>query len=165
MTIREYLTSLGAKDAELSAKVVSRMEKAMLFDTDITQFKLDTAVSVINNATSALYSASHETDSTINRAKTEQINLEGVIRRAQSEIADLKTQTAGIRDAKINNSDTRDAVMAYAATLNATREIFGADNITPEVMVAAINAGSYIAWRGIMGPKDNENRIQSRTRY
>ena len=34
MTIREFLKKLGASDQELGAKVVQRMEQAMMVDTD-----------------------------------------------------------------------------------------------------------------------------------
>lgn len=61
-------------------------------------------------------------------------------------------------EAGLNISDnlTRDGVMAYAAVLAATREIFGVKGLTENVMIAAIQAGSDIGWRGIMGPKYKE---------
>jgi hypothetical protein len=156
MTIREYLKSLGATDNELLAKVVKRMEDAMLFDSDLKQFAPDTVLKVLAVSAEALNAANGEIRYNIIKAEEDKGMLEKAITDAERQLDDLKKQTAGIKEAKINSPETRDAVMAYAATLNATREIFGADSITPEVMVAAINAGSYIAWRGIMGPKNND---------
>ena len=52
----------------------------------------------------------------------------------------------------ISKHDTQDAVLVYAAILDATKKAFG--ELPPEIMAEAIRAGSYIAWREIMGPKD-----------
>ena len=50
---------------------------------------------------------------------------------------------------------TLNAIIAYKNILAATKEIFGEENMTEEVMVKAIEAGSYGAWRSIMGGKDD----------
>ena len=51
----------------------------------------------------------------------------------------------------INNRDTRDAVMAFANVLRVVKDIFGEENMTEAVMMQAIEAGSYIGYRSIMG--------------
>ena len=56
----------------------------------------------------------------------------------------------------ISSRDVQDAVMAYDAVLKSTVDVFGID-VDPSVMIAAIEAGSYIAWRGIMGPKQSDS--------
>ena len=162
MTIREYLKNIGATDQELSAKVLQRMERAMLIDTDLEQFHADTVLSIIQGAASGLENANGQTLATVSKATNAMQELDKAVADARAQLSDLKQQTAGIKDAKINNAETRDAVMAYAAVLNATKEIFGNENLTVEVMTAAINAGSYIAWRGIMGPKDPEPKPMRR---
>lgn len=52
----------------------------------------------------------------------------------------------------IMDKELADGVKAYKAVLEATKEVFG-DKCTENVITAAIEAGSYTAWRGIMGPK------------
>ena len=156
MTIREYLKSLGATDAELQAKVIGRMENAMLFDADLAQFKPDTVLKAIEIASNALSTANQVARQNINRAVEVSELLESASKKARNELDDLHQQIAGLKDAKISSPETKDAVMAYAATLNATKEIFGSESMTPDVIIAAISAGSYMAWRSIMGPKDND---------
>jgi len=156
MTIREYLKKLGATDQELTAKVVQRMEKAMLIDADLEQFPADTVLKIITGAASGLENANGKAQGTINLMNSTAAELLKAVDSARAQLEDLKRQTSGIKDAKINSPETRDAVMAYATVLNATKEIFGENGLEPDVMIAAINAGSYIAWRGIMGPKDPE---------
>ena len=56
---------------------------------------------------------------------------------------------------RVCSKDVQDAIMAYDAVLKSTVDVFG-DILEPSVMIAAIEAGSYIAWRGIMGPKTKE---------
>lgn len=51
----------------------------------------------------------------------------------------------------IQNADTRDSILAYKNMLQATKDVFGEDKMTPEVITAAIQAASYTAYRNIMG--------------
>ena len=165
MTIREYLKSIGATEAELSAKVVGRMESRMLFDTDMQKFAPDTVMQIVKMAVDELRDAgriSSKIEVGVLNANAAASRLENAIRQSEMQLKDLERQTAGIKDAKIENRETRDAVMAYTATLRATREIFGEAAMTPEVMAETIKAGSYIAWRGIMGPKEPETMPKRR---
>ena len=161
MTIREYLKSLGAAESELTAKVVTRMEQAMMFDSDLQQFKPDTVVSIITRAADGLKEANKAAEQ--NKFAVQQLTseLNRLTKVAETEKHDLKMQIEGVEGIKINDKATKDAVMAYAASLKATKEVFGEDAMTSDVIVAAINAGSYMAWRSIMGPKD-EPKIAGR---
>ena len=51
----------------------------------------------------------------------------------------------------IDDRDIRNAVAAFNSTLNITKDIFGEDKMTEAVICKAIEAGSYIAYRTIMG--------------
>ena len=51
----------------------------------------------------------------------------------------------------IDDRDIRNAVAAFNTTLNITKNIFGDDKMTETVICKAIEAGSYIAYRSIMG--------------
>ena len=169
MTIREYLESIGATQSELSAKVVKRMENVMLGNIDLTQFKADTVLSVLHGATDGLEKAKKAYEAKEQSEERSAKQLDSAILRAHDALNELKAQTAGICDVKINNAETKDAVAAYTATLRATKEIFSEKNMTENVMIAAINAGSYMAWRSIMGPKDNDEkpkvRVNARNLY
>lgn len=158
MTIREFLKELGATEAELSAKVVGRMENAMLFDTDIKQCAPDTVIALINDVCNGL---AHRCTELANAMKTAQalgINLNAAITEAKNELHDLSEQTRFTKTVKVSDSKTRDAVLAYASVLNFTKDIFGEENMTESVMTSAIKAGSFMAWRSIMGAKDPETQ-------
>lgn len=141
----------------LNAKVVTRMEQKMLCDMDLSEFKADTIMAILSSAETGLYKAGSAASSATLNAQAAERSLKAAMTEAERELSDLKAQTAGLRDMKINSPETKDAVMAYTATLNATKEIFGADAMNPDVIVAAIQAGSYMAWRSIMGPKGKDD--------
>lgn len=63
----------------------------------------------------------------------------------------LKKQTSGARLEYISNRDLVDAVACFANTLKVTQGIFGPEAMTESVICKAIEAGSYIAYRAIMG--------------
>lgn len=50
------------------------------------------------------------------------------------------------------DKDLRDSVLAYGNMLQATKNIFGEEKMTENVMIAAIQAASYTAYRNVMGP-------------
>lgn len=51
----------------------------------------------------------------------------------------------------INDRSTRDAVMAFANVLRIVKDIYGEERMSENVMLQAIEAGSYIGYRSIMG--------------
>lgn len=51
----------------------------------------------------------------------------------------------------IENREIRDAALCFRETLKAVKEVFGEDNLTEMVMCQAIEAGSYMGYRTIMG--------------
>ena len=63
----------------------------------------------------------------------------------------LKSQTLQARSGIISDSDTRDAVAAFMAVLDGVKATFGSENMSETVICKAIEAGSYVAYRRIMG--------------
>ncbi len=63
----------------------------------------------------------------------------------------LDALSTGTNIRYIDDSDIRNAVAAFNTTLNITQTVFGKENMTEAVICKAIEAGSYIAYRAIMG--------------
>ena len=63
----------------------------------------------------------------------------------------LKKQCGTARENAIADRDRRDAVNCFSAALHMVRETFGAEAMTEAVICKAIEAGSFIAYRAIMG--------------
>lgn len=75
------------------------------------------------------------------------------IKLAATLLKDLKDITYCTSEYKtIKDADLRDSVLAYGNMLQATKNIFGEENMTENVMIAAIQAASYTAYRNVMGP-------------
>lgn len=51
----------------------------------------------------------------------------------------------------IENREIRDAALCFIETLKAVKEVFGEEKMTTEVICQAIEAGSYMGYRTIMG--------------
>lgn len=51
----------------------------------------------------------------------------------------------------IESRDVRDALLCFRETLKAVKETFGEEKITETVICQAIEAGSYMGYRSIMG--------------
>lgn len=63
----------------------------------------------------------------------------------------LEVLSTGTNIQYIDDRDIRNAVAAFNTTLNMTKATFGEENMTEAVICKAIEAGSYIAYRTIMG--------------
>lgn len=71
---------------------------------------------------------------------------------------ELKARTSDALMRYISDSDMRNAVACFNSTLTITKEVFGEENMTETVMCKAIEAGSYIAYRAIMGEAQQPSR-------
>ena len=78
-------------------------------------------------------------------------DLGEALREASRLSSVLKEQTTNAKTQYIDDREIRNAVAAFNATLNIVQSIFGEENMTEIVMCKAIEAGSYIAYRSIMG--------------
>ena len=166
MTIRDYLKNLGATEMMLSAKVVELMEQKMLFDTDLADLSADTVAKILGDLVKNVGAAATRLESFTVHEKYAADDLERKMAQAQAQSDMLQKivheATAGISNIEIHNPDVKDAVVAYAAVLKATREVFGEENMTEDVMAHAVDAGSYIAWRGMTGREETSRTSQQK---
>lgn len=125
--LKTVLSEMGASKQQLGSPIVAYCEKALAENKDFV----------------AGISESRAED-IIKRIGIADQRLNDVANR----LSKISRETAG----EINNGDTKDAVIAYRMVLETTKEVFGSD-CSQDVICKAIEAGSYIAWRGIMGPK------------
>ena len=157
MDIRERLRDKGATDAQINAKVVDLLEEVIAEMTDEELNELGFAVT--QEVRNALVKAVKEM--VFEKQKIEKsfwrINQE--IQYAQSISKELREKVDPYRSFIEKNykamdsiTDSVKAIHTYKGILEATKEVFGED-MPVEVMAEAIKAGSYGAWRAIMGEK------------
>lgn len=80
-------------------------------------------------------------------------NLERDLGIVLRKVADTKREIAN-QSEFIDDKMTRNGIMAYREILKATVDVFGAENMTEQVICKAIEEAGYGAWRSMMGPKD-----------
>lgn len=132
--IKEMLKKRGASQTQLESKTVRMMEDifAEMADDELKNVGAELA----NERREQLAFTVHE-------AKSLEARLDRKMREADIRADKLKTAVKP-------SDDNAQAIWVYKNTLAATTEVFG-DNITADVMVAAITAASYGMWRSIMG--------------
>lgn len=78
-------------------------------------------------------------------------NLSDALKEAQRWASILKDQVTNAKLEFIDDNKTRDAVACFNATINMVKATFGEEKMTESVICKAIEAGSYIGYRVIMG--------------
>lgn len=153
--LQERLQKMGATQSQIMSNTVKLVQKAIDEEAGFVdkaamahieriaetfEHAKEYSEQIKGHFAEALVSAKMEAE----QAKRE---INGAVQRYEN----AKKQADGL----IQDREMADAVKAYKAVLEATKEVFG-DSCTPEVIQEAIRAGSYTAWRGIMGPKDQQ---------
>lgn len=154
MTIRDYLTQIGTTPSEMSAKVVQRMEQHMMTDGDLKDLQLDTVRDMLYQTINAACRQNERSESNIAIANSTVEKLNKAVNDAEVMQANVDKMQELIAQGYIMDGRTRDAVAAFRTMLASVQDVFGEVNMTEAVMVAAIEAGSYMCWRSIMGPKE-----------
>ncbi len=165
MDIVQKLKEMGAGTAQLESKTVRMVVQALSEDQSIIP---DTAMMEINNLIKAVDRADRRlAQAEANMANTlssAEYKTELMQKAAEKAAQDYERATKQ-KESVILDKDLQEAVKAYKAVLEATKEVFG-DMIersgSADAIIAAIQAGSYTAWRGIMGPKNDETTKKNR---
>lgn len=164
MDILEKLKGMGATPAMLESKTVKMVLEALAEDgsviTDTAKGEIQRLVYSVNSAASALNRANETLAQNLARAESQAKGAEEAANRACRRLQEAQRREEDV----IMDKDMAEAVKAYKAILVATREVFG-DMIdrtgSADAIIAAIQAGSYTAWRGIMGPKDADQPLKA----
>lgn len=164
MTIREYLTEIGATPAEMSAKVINRMEQHMMTDGDLKDLQLDTVKSMLHQTIEAACRENERCEGNVSIATIAIESLCKSVEEAEKTKRWIEGQQKLIAQCHILDARTCDAVAAFRTVIKAVQDVFGEENMTEAVMVAAIEAGSYMGWRSIMGPKEDAPVINPKRR-
>lgn len=156
---REQLQKAGASSAVMSSNALKYLEKFIAEDAGFCDKE---ALSQLERIADCFEQAESE------RKKIE-LGLKDTINRVEAVKLDINSQ---INDyvifkkkniGEIEDKQIAESVKAYKAILEATKDVFG-EKCTESVITSAIEAASYTAWRGIMGPKWTDDQNQTRKR-
>lgn len=166
--LQEQLTKMGATPSQVNSSTVKMVERAMVEDTEFIQkTALDAVERLANTFEEAKQNIGQLSAMVENAEKRAGKIVSGVTEEAKKEVAGLESQVEELRRERfdlakgtIRDTGLAEAVKAYREVLQATKDVFGEEiekHALYSCIEAAINAGSYIAWRGIMGPKSDDN--------
>lgn len=151
--LQEKLKEMGATPSQITSGTVRMVETAIAeeagFVDRAAMEQITRLADTFERAKEISAEIQKETQSALYSAKRDAEFAKQEINRAISCYQKAKESANGV----IQDKELAEAVKAYKAVLEATKEVFG-DNCTEIVISEAIRAGSYTAWRGIMGPKE-----------
>ena len=78
-------------------------------------------------------------------------SLGDAMKEAANLVKALEQQCGNARETYISDTNLKNAVASFNATLNMVKNTFGLEAMTEAVICKAIEAGSYIGYRAIMG--------------
>lgn len=152
MDLVSKLREMGANEAQLTSKTLEMAVRAITEDSGVIPDTVTAGIKQladnISRATEKLTDAQRGLKNQIDNADWNRQRIETEAQRASQRYEEAKRREESI----ITDEDLMEAVKAYRAVLQATTDVLGND-LGADVQIAAINAGSYVAWRGIMGGK------------
>lgn len=161
MNIREAMEKKGANKAQLESRTVEMIEEIIAENEGVVSstasFYKQTLEANLRKYNSAVSLLAREID----RLERGSKELKGEFSKTQADVSKAVSQ---YEQKIIEDSRMKDALIMYSHMLSITKEVFGEENMTENVMMQAIEAGSYAIWRGIMGQKfvDDEQKKANR---
>jgi len=159
--LQEQLTKMGACQSQVNSSTVKMVERAMAEDSEFIE---KTALDVLERLADTFEEAKKNTAELVRMVNQAEQKADGIVSavtsEAKKEISGLEAQIKSLQrekmdfvEGRIYDAELAEAVKAYKAALMATKDVFG-ESMDAETRIAAINAGSYIAWRGMPDQKE-----------
>ena len=156
---REQLQKAGASPATMSSNALKYLEQFIAEDSGFCDkealSQLERIADCFEQAESAQRKMESDLKHTMDRVEAAKLEIKNAI----DNYAVFRKKNLG----EIEDKQIAESVKAYKTVLEATKEVFG-EKCTETVITSAIEAGSYIAWRGIMGPKWADDSVPTRRR-
>lgn len=83
--------------------------------------------------------------------------MEDIILKKSDAVNEYAKYAESLKECAITNPNTRDALNLYTAILTTTKDIFGEEKLTEQVMIKLLETASYGIWRSIMGSKNGDD--------
>jgi len=143
MDLRTELKRYGLTDQQLNSKAVSCMEDIIIKKNDaVDQMAFERLNEEVKKSADMLKKIEYMV------AKNQEI-----MNCADNAVNEYKKYADSLKNQAILNPNTRDALNLYTAILSTTKDIFGEENLTEQVMIKLLETASYGMWRSIMGGK------------
>lgn len=147
MNLRSELKRYGLTDQQMNVKAVSCMEDIILKKSDaVDQMAFDRLNEEVKKSADMLKKLEYTL------AKNQEI-----MNCADNAVNEYAKYAESLKECAITNPNTRDALNLYTAILTTTKDIFGEEKLTEQVMIKLLETASYGIWRSIMGSKNGDD--------
>ena len=128
-----------------------------IFDSEVADSllqKADERLAAIENTAEIVNKKMRQEQEETHERKKE---LSALLARADKTIEAYEA----IKDNQLKDSKNIETVTLFRQLLQSGRDVFGTDAMTDGAIASLCNAASYIVWRDIMGPKNEENAYKN----
>lgn len=144
-SLKEWLEAQGASKPTIESAAVRIIGDAILDDSIVTS-------DIVRERISEL---SRRITITSNIADEQERKVNAMYKRLGEIHGELDEIDVALTEQTIKDPKVKDGIIAFAKVLETVRDTFGPKQMTPEVIIAAVQAASYCNWRAVMGPKWN----------
>lgn len=154
MNLREAMEKRGASSMQINSKTTELIEQILAEDAGIVP-------GTVVEYAKRLEKGVRDAQNTVSNCKFEmermKNNAELIARDVETAKQDVSKAVEKYKQNVIEDRSMKDALVMYTHMLQITKDVFGDENLTENVMMQAIEAGSYAIWRGIMGGKFDDD--------
>lgn len=159
-SLREWLASHGATDAQLKSKVVSLIEDAVA-DSEVgadatVRGMVDGLQDRVRDLEDKIAAGGTQLGGYERRLRAGKVDVSNVELRLQRLRETIDTMDTNLTQNVLEDKSKKEAIVAFAKVLSAVRDTFGADAMSEAVICKAIEAASYGMWRSLAEPPNKE---------
>ena len=159
MNLRERMEEKGASPVQIKSKTVEIIEDIMAEDAGVIPVAANDRAKEIEKS---LRKSGNEVRD-LNYAISEMKRTINGLRGDMAEVSNAaQTFVDANNEKRVENKRLKDAILTYNHLLVISKEVFGEDKMTENVIMQIIESSSYAFWRAIMGGKfEDDDDIQT----
>ena len=159
MNLRERMEEKGASPVQMKSKTVEIIEDIMAEDAGVIPVAANDRAKEIEKS---LRKSGNEVRD-LNYAISEMKRTINGLRGDMAEVSNAaQTFVDANNEKRVENKKLKDAILTYNHLLVISKEVFGEDKMTENVIMQIIESSSYAFWRAIMGGKfDDDDDTQT----
>ena len=162
MNLRERMEEKGASPVQIKSKTVEIIEDIMAEDAGVIPVAANDRAKEIEKS---LRKSGNEVRD-LNYAISEMKRTINGLRGDMAEVSNAaQTFVDANNEKRVENKRLKDAILTYNHLLVISREVFGQEKMTENVIMQIIESSSYAFWRAVMGGKfDDDDDAQANKR-
>ena len=150
MNLRERMEEKGASPVQIKSKTVEIIEDIMAEDAGLIPV-------AANDRAKEIEKALQRNDRDVRNLNYELSKIKDTTASLRSEMQEVIDTAQAFVDSnngkRVENKKLKDAILTYNHLLVISKEVFGEDKMTENVIMQIIESSSYAFWRAIMGGK------------